>query len=179
MQKETKNMPSLEESILINQPFQHVLGRIKKVESLAGRAAISGRTFRVLDANNKPYKLHYAASLRKAVEIEQNVTKVPTVFPQFYGREGRFLLFKWIKGRTLTKTESPLVYEKLGRLCADVHNANVVKGGSFQQSFYRWLERMPLTIFDAAQKQVIAEHFERLRERVRVSIVFEIRDMHE
>ncbi len=173
-------MPTLEESILINQPFQHVLGRIKKVESLfkEGRA-ISGKTFRVFDANLKQYKLHYADSLRKAVEIEQNVTKVPSIFPEYYGRQGRFLLFAWIKGRTLTKEEKPEVYEKVGRLCADVHNANSVQGSSFKKGFYRWLECLPVAIFTPMQKQVIAEQFENLREKVRVSVQLDLRDLHQ
>ena len=164
--------------ILRQQPFQRVIGRVREVVSLQSERAVSGRTFKVTDRNGKLYKLHSADSLKTALLIERNVSLAPHVFPQFYGREGRFLLFDWIEGRTLTKEESPDVYEKIGRLCADVHNLNDVQEKDLAEEFFSRLAKISTDIFTDQEKSFIADTFRNLNQKLRVDIVLGINDIH-
>jgi len=147
-----KNSVVKKEEILRQQPFRSVV-RIINAESLESASAISGETFRVTGSDGIVYKLHYADSLFNAREIERNVNALPHLFPKFYGREERYLLFDWIDGRTLTKEDDdPQIYEKLGEFCADVHNANLTKSHNVNKFFFSRLEMIPETVLAKEDK---------------------------
>lgn len=167
-----------EEEILSQQPFRKIL-RIIKVNSLLGTNSVSGNTFQVIGSDKKIYKLHYANKLSEAKQIENNVLLFPHIFPKFYGREGRYLLFDWIEGRMLTKEDKDLsIYKKLGELCADVHNANQSGGQEVDIYFLKRLKTIPEKILSQTEKVKIIEKYTELKEKFNLDIVLEINDIH-
>lgn len=166
------------EEILRQQPFHHIL-RIVKAESLEGTAASSGETFKIWGNNGKVYKLRYADGLLNAREMERNVKAFPQMFPKFYGREGRYLLFDWVEGRTLSLGDTdPQIYRKLGEFCADVHNANLIKSGSANRFFFLQLNAIPETILTKDQRVKVIQKYESLIEKIDYDLIIDLQDMH-
>jgi hypothetical protein len=82
------------------------------------------QVFLVETANGNKYKLRICPSENLAKLVEQIASKIPHVFPTFYGRFGNFLLFKWIVGTALDKNISIADAQKLGRLVRDINALN-------------------------------------------------------
>lgn len=91
-----------EEQILRDKPFNKIL-TISNLESLKGRAAISGDTYKVTDIKGNFFKLRKCKDVSLAKELERNVNLLKSAFPRFYGREKEYLLFDWINGPAITK----------------------------------------------------------------------------
>lgn len=167
------------EEILKQQPFRSVL-RIKEVESLLGPGAISGDTFKVTGTNRKIYKLRYPDSLCQARRIEKNVKLFPKAFPKFYCREGRYLLFDWVEGRTLTKNPSVNECYQLGKLCGEIHALNDVgKKGKTDLFFKKRLDEIKKAkIIDDKTLAKIVIRFKSLIKKLKIDVILGISDSH-
>lgn len=178
-------LPSQEakmKEILAQSPFKRVIKGIRKIESLYGTAAESGNTFKLFAKNGKAYKLNYAEDLLTAKRIEKNVKRFQHIFPKFYGREKRHLLFDWLKGRELTKKENLEVYVKLGQMCADIHKANISSGRyeewDVEKYFTKRLNKIRESILSPKEKEKINKKYKELKNRIKFDIVVEINDIH-
>ena len=116
-----KDIEERQRMILKQEPFKHVM-RIKELKPLYDPMnAVSGQAFWIKSREGKEYKLRYCKKLKDAWGISKNAKRWPHIFPKFYGREGRYLLFEWVPGPELTKKEPLSLYEKLGELAGEVH----------------------------------------------------------
>ena len=165
------------DKIMSERPFKDIV-RFKEIRSLEGTASRSGRTFLAIGEDGKNYKLHYASSLEKADEIEQNVKTIPHIFPPLLGREGSYLLFEWIGGKALIKEEDPEVIRKLGRLVADVHNLTKTSQETPDGFFIKKLNAIPEGVLNELQKEKILSRYDELKNKSKVDVVLDLHDIH-
>jgi thiamine kinase-like enzyme len=167
-----------EELILRQQPFRKIL-KILAVESLAGEVSRSGESFKVTSNTGAKYKLRYCNSLLRAREIERNVRLLPRTFPPFYGREGRYLLFGWIEGKTLTKDISLEDCYALGKLVGEAHALEQIKHEDPDSYFQERLKVLTSKgICTSKEMARIEARYQELKEKLKVDVVLELTDLH-
>ena len=166
-----------EEDILRAQPFRAIIGKILKVEPLAG---LSAQAFRITSSSGRKYKLRYCSNLRQAWKIERNVKKFPKAFPKFYVREGRFLLFEWVEGEIIGKNISVEEAYRIGKMVGEAHALEEIEEGKdidviFEENF-RLIKR--LNIFDEEVLTRFKLKYKNLKEKLKIDVVLEFGDVH-
>jgi hypothetical protein len=169
-----------DETILLQQPFRNIIGKIIKTESLEGPGAISGDTFKLTSSSGKLYKIRYCKTQKIARTIEKNVKSFSHAFPRFYGREGRYLLFGWFNGRNLTKEPSLNECYQIGKLLGEAHALNDIDKNKKADDFFN--NRLELVkknkVFDEKIYARIVLMYKRLKEKLKIDIVLEFHDVH-
>lgn len=165
--------------ILRQQPF-HVMIRIEKVELLQGHGAISGESYKVTASNGRDYKLRYCNRLKLAKELESNIKKLPHAFPHFYGREGRYLLFEWVKGERITKPLSLDECYKIGKLMGEAHALNDInKNKTVEKLFENMIQELKVSdMFTSTEIKKIKIKFKELRKNLKIDYVLDMHDVH-
>ncbi|MBS3166464.1 hypothetical protein J4444_05055 [Candidatus Woesearchaeota archaeon] len=169
-----------EEEILRQQPFRNIMGRIIDAISLQKKGAISGETFKVISKTGKSYKLRYCTGLLKARKIERNVKLFPKAFPLFYGREGRYLLFDWIEGKSLGKEVSLDSCYQIGKLAGEIHAKEELDSTQdIDQFFNRILANISKSeIFDKETLAKIELKYKKMKKGLKIDLVLELDDLH-
>lgn len=169
----------LEEEILRQQPFRDFI-IIKKVISLKAEGAISGETFKVISSEKKAYKLRYCTSSFKARTIERNVKLFPKAFARFYGREGRYLLFDWIEGNTISNKVPPEDCYQIGKLVGEAHALEELDTSQKVDFLFeeRFKEISKSGIFSKETLAKIELKYKELKKDLKLDIVLEFNDIH-
>ncbi|MBU1029698.1 MAG: hypothetical protein ABIC91_06950 [Nanoarchaeota archaeon] len=169
----------LESEITRQQPFRNIM-TIVKIESLEGRGAISGEAFEVLASSGKKYKLRCCKTLKQAKLTERNVTLIPNLFPRFYGREGRYLLFDWINGEFLGKELSLDVCYKLGKMAGEAHALSEINKKKTPFDLFNTIITNLRThkIFNNQILGQIEKTYFAMIEKLKPDIVLEFHDFH-
>ena len=123
------------DKILRGQPFRNIIGKIIDVKPTPH--GHSSTTFIIVGSSGKRYKLRYFRGLRKAIQIEKNVRKLPHVFPEFYGREERFLLFEWIDGDIVGKRMPPDDAYQIGKIVGEAHELEEIDHVNYFRNYFR------------------------------------------
>ncbi|NQU79214.1 hypothetical protein HQ545_05605 [Candidatus Woesearchaeota archaeon] len=173
MKKETERR---REKILYQEPFRKQM-RIKEIESLLSSSAWSGTAYKVTAKDGKKYKLRYFKRLRTAWSIEKSAREHPDVFPKFYGREGRYLLFEWIEGPELSKL-SLKTCKELGRICGEVHEvAEELPASKGRKIFAGYVKKLK-PFLDKKTLDKLMELYDEKISKIDCVVVKEISDMH-
>lgn len=169
------------DKILRGQPFRNIIGKIIDVKPTPH--GHSSTTFIIVGSSGKRYKLRYFRGLRKAIQIEKNVRKLPHVFPEFYGREERFLLFEWIDGDIVGKRMPPDDAYQIGKIVGEAHELEEIDHVNYFRNFififYRDFQKLKeYAIFDEKILARIELKFSKLRKKMKVDIALEVNDIH-
>ena len=168
--------------ILAKKPFAHKL-HIKEVHSLKGRGAVSGESFKLIDTHNNAYKLRMCGSEHQAKKIEQNVKRLPHAFPKFYGREGTYLLFDWVKGElwydVLTEPLPLQLYYQLGKLVGEAHALEDVDKEKTAEVYVT--DTLKILEEQGFEKKLLSQAKKKLahmQKKLRIDVVLDINDIH-
>jgi thiamine kinase-like enzyme len=150
---------------------------IKHVEPLAEHGG-SGQVFKLTSTEGKFYKLRYCVKLKRAREIEASVKKFPKAFPEFHGREGRYLLFSWIDAEHLTKDMTAKQSYALGKLLGEIHELNdTIENKRMIRHFEsKFKEVKKAGVFPEEVYQKLEERYNALKQKMKVDIVLEYAD---
>ena len=152
------------------------------IESLKGRGAISGESFKVTAADGKRYKLRVS---KRAGEIAHNARRFRHWFPACHGHHGRLVLFDWEDAPTWREARlAPPVAEslcyQLGKMVGEVHALEeTVEGKSVERTFKGYLEdirkagRLPEYLIRGVERR-----YEAYEGRLEADIVLELNDIH-
>jgi hypothetical protein len=174
-----ENIQEKMRKIRIQEPFIRTM-RIKELLPLENTGAISGETFHIIAKDGKEYKLRYCDSLVKAWRVERSVNKLPGLFPKFYGREGRYLMFEWLPGGTLTEDTPIKRYEELGILYGQIHELD--EKGDFKQARKQFDKIVAYLlekgIIEARTRDKIISLYDQKSTKVKHAVVLEYTDLH-
>ena len=173
-----------EEEILRQQPFRTIFNsilKIERVELLSSETSFSGETFKVTSQTGRNYKLRYCKGLLKARKIERNVKLFPNAFPRFYGREGRYLLFDWIEGHTLSLEVSAKDCYRIGKLMGEIHAREETDTTQNADHFFRRILKN-ISFPEIFEQNILAKiqlKYRELKKKMKIDIVLEFDDIHQ
>ncbi|MGV8168540.1 MAG: hypothetical protein ACP5N3_00620 [Candidatus Nanoarchaeia archaeon] len=165
------------EEIIEIQPFVSKIGRINSAESLLGPSAVSGTSF-FITAKNKKYKLRCCEHELAAKKLEKNVSLLSKYFPKFMGREGRFMLFKWIDGKELLEPSIKDCY-LIGKMMGEAHALELEdKEKTPDAFFYNRVEKLK-GVFSEHLIRRIVKKYEKFKEKLKIKVVLDFNDVHQ
>ena len=175
----------LEQKIIQEQPFKEEGITVVKADSLKGKYAVSGETFKVADSKGNLFKLRICNSPEQADRIETGVKRLPHLFPPFIGRSENDLLFEWVKGIAMSlfhqeTGEIPIdMCYQIGKMVGETHALNLMKGESPDVNFLRRLKKIKKAKKLSVQKiEQVERRYRELRDKLRPDVVAEIYDIH-
>ncbi|MFH1063894.1 MAG: hypothetical protein V1729_02335 [Candidatus Woesearchaeota archaeon] len=178
---------SKEDEILRQAPFRNVLriNDVKDIECLKNDVSISGEAFKIRSAEGKFYKLRHCRWLRDAWRIQGNVKKLKHIFPRFYGREGKYLLFEWLDAPDLKKLKEKggldeEHFKELGRLCGEVHEFDEKGDSKKVRQFFDWCINGLLKegIIDKELHSRLTAIYEEKSKKFKKEVVLELYDLN-
>lgn len=170
---------SATDEILKDAPFRSLMV-MSTVESLAGPGVYSGQTFMVTATDGRRFKLRRCGDVEKAKRIEENVRRFSHIFPKLYGREGRYILMEALSGyRDCTVEDLHRNARMIGRICAEIHQADVMTNYDRGEFFTHQLIDLHKrgVIDDNVYLQTIAV-YDRLVQDIDVKIRLDMNDIH-
>tara|TARA_Y100000310_G_scaffold209006_2_gene209602 strand:+ start:4579 stop:5403 length:825 start_codon:yes stop_codon:yes gene_type:complete len=167
-----------QQEILKKNPFKQITKGIKEIEQVKHERATTGNTYKIKGNNNQLYKISYYDTIEKAKIVEKNVKKFKKIFPKFYKREGKALLFKWIPGKTLRNNLTLKNLQQLGKIYGEVHNINdIKKERTFQKKINKYLNQIKETkFFNKTTINKIEKELKNLSKNLDSPIILEIND---
>lgn len=166
--------PSLEK-IWRKHPFKSLL-KITNIEDLKGERAVSGTSFRITGSDGKRYKLRFCWSRRSAREMERNIRRLAHLFPHFYGRDGKYLLFEWMENATnLAIPLSDRHCFEIGKIIGEVHALEDIKANNGTMVFDRYIKSARKVLPRQAVK-ALKDIYKKLSEKLDTGVWLEISD---
>lgn len=167
--------------ILDDKPFAGKL-IVRDLRSLAGEHALSGKTYLVVEQDGKiRYKLRACVDEARAKHIEQNLIIFQRFFPKFYGRDRNYILTEALQGyRISTREELMTNAQKIGRMCAEIHQSQIEGSHDMRKYFYKrlnWLKENK--VIDDAFYQKAAMRYEVSVKNLDLRVALDLSDIHE
>lgn len=168
--------------ILKDNPFSNLMNIIQIEELIS---TIPHMVFKVQDSRGKFYKLKKYELSEQIKKIESAIQLVPQFFPKFYGRDGNYLMFDFLQGRTLIENENLNIIYKMGRMCGEMNKYKFSNNYAINsaKNDYDELSRKKIKFFlkekiiTSMDYQRILRIYEKLKQGIEYDIVLDIYDI--